>query len=156
MPSTGKPRAAAALQARQRGQRAGPELRHIVWGPSGLYPAGGASSAGLSFPAPAYEVHDVKRWVHDFPELAARVRIPLRYSLGDHERVWSSGPAALADIAAFFTAAPLVAVHEQAHAGHNLSLGLSAMAYHLTVLAFAEECAIARSAPAPELTGGSR
>jgi hypothetical protein len=39
-------------------------------------------------------------------------------------------PAALADIAALFTASPRVVAQEQAGGGHNLSLGLSAMAYH--------------------------
>src|SRR6185369_5785919 len=47
------------------------------------------------------------------PELAAQVQIPVRFSLGAHERVWEDGPAALAEVAALFTAAPLVAVHEQ-------------------------------------------
>jgi pimeloyl-ACP methyl ester carboxylesterase len=37
-----------------------------------------------------------------------------------------------------------VVAEEQAGGGHNLSLGLSAMAYHLKVLSFAEECVLAR------------
>jgi hypothetical protein len=82
--------------------------------------------------------------MRDFPALAARVRVPVRYSLGDHEKVWSSGALALAEVAALFTASPRVVVDEQAEAGHNLSLGLSALAYHLKVLSFAEECVLAR------------
>jgi hypothetical protein len=62
--------------------------------------------------APSYEGSEVRRWVRDFPVLAARVRIPVHYSLGDHEKVWRSGPAALA--------------------------------YHLKVLSFAEECVLTR------------
>jgi len=46
-----------------------------------------------------------------------------------------------------FSASPRVVTDEQAGGGHNLSLGLSAMAYHLKVLAFADECALARSTP---------
>jgi hypothetical protein len=69
--------------------------------------------------------------------------VPVRYCLGDHERVWSSGPSALADIGSLFTASPRVVTAEQAEGGHNLSRGLSALAYHLNVLAFAEECALA-------------
>jgi hypothetical protein len=49
-----------------------------------------------------------------------------------------------ADIASLFTASPQVVTAEQPDAGHNLSVGLSAMAYHLKVLSFAEECALAR------------
>jgi len=56
----------------------------------------------------------------------------------------SSGPPALAEIAALFTASPRVVTEEQPGSGHNLSLGLAAPAYHLKVLAFAEECALAR------------
>jgi hypothetical protein len=68
----------------------------------------------------------------------------VHYTLGDHERVWRGGPAGLASIAGLFTASPRVVTDEQASAGHNLSLGLSAIAYHLKVLSFAEECIVSR------------
>ena len=71
---------------------------------------------------------------------AARVRIPARYTLGEHERVWSTGPAAMAEIAALFTAAPTVRSYQQADGGHNLSLGHIAPTYHRSVLDFADEC----------------
>ena len=87
---------------------------------------------------------DARGWTESFPALAGRVRIPVRYSLGDHGRVRSSKPPALADVASLFTASPRVVTAEQAGGGHNLSLGLSALAYHLGVLSFAEKCALAR------------
>jgi len=117
-------------------------LRDILWGPDYLYPGDGA--AVTTSAAPAYEGGEVRRWMRDFPGLAARVRVPVHYSLGDHEKVWRSGRAGLAEVAALFTASPRVTADEQAEAGHNLSLGLSAMAYHLKVLSFAEECVLAR------------
>jgi pimeloyl-ACP methyl ester carboxylesterase len=117
-------------------------LRDALWTPPHLYPAGAARALALS-PSPPYEGGDVRGWIGSFPSLAASVRVPVHYSLGDHERVWSSGPAALAEVAALFTASPRVVTAEQAGAGHNLSLGLSAMAYHLKVLSFAEECVLA-------------
>jgi pimeloyl-ACP methyl ester carboxylesterase len=127
-------------------------LRDALWTPPHLYPAGAAGALALS-PSPGYEGDDVRGWIGSFPSLAAGVRVPVHYSLGDHERVWSSGPAALAEVASLFTASPRVVAAEQAGAGHNLSLGLSAMAYHLKVLSFAEECALGReysdSAPLP-------
>jgi pimeloyl-ACP methyl ester carboxylesterase len=140
------PRFAAALGARtlRRPGRAGgtgTAVRDLIWGPDQLYPADAAD--GIYSPAPGYEGDDVRRWPGDFPALAARVRIPVHYSLGEHEMVWRSGPAALADIAALFTASPRVVAEEQAGGGHNLSLGLSAMAYHLKVLSFAEDCVLA-------------
>jgi hypothetical protein len=99
--------------------------------------------AGIAAPGPRYEATVVDTWAaRDFPELAAQVPVPVHFTLGDQERVWRSGPAALAELAALFGAAPRVAVHEQAGGGHNLSLGLTAMAYHLTVLSFVEECVV--------------
>jgi pimeloyl-ACP methyl ester carboxylesterase len=150
----------AILGARTRHGRGvgGTAFRELIWGPDWLYPA--RAAVGIASPAPGYEGAEVRDWPRDFPALAARVRVPVHYSLGDRERVWRAGPAGLADIAALFTAAPRVVTQEQAGGGHNLSLGLTAMAYHLKVLAFAEECALAGtrgtagvSAPA-SLTGG--
>lgn len=118
-------------------------LRGLLWQPESLYPdeiVGGASIASRS---PGYEGTVVETWAEpDFPALAAQIRIPVHYSLGEYEMVWQSGPAALAGIAAMFTASPRVGAGEQAGAGHNLSIGLTATAYHLKVLSFAEECAV--------------
>ncbi len=154
-----QPRAAAILAARSParvparvrarvlgGPRRGTgiEMRDLVWGPGHLYPPGAARTVGLTSSTPPYEVDDVRGWADDLPALAPRVRVPVHYSLGQHERVWRSGPPALAEIAALFTASPRVAADEQAGAGHMLSRGLSAVAYHLKVLSFAEECALAR------------
>ncbi|MGI8329453.1 alpha/beta hydrolase [Actinomadura scrupuli] len=149
---------AVAVQAARRGagpspNGAGTGLRDLLWGPPGLYPAEVAGGAGISSPAPAYEGVEAERWMEEFPRLAARVRIPVHYTLGDHERWWRAGPAALADVAALFTASARVAVHEQAGGGHNLSLGLSALSYHLQVLSFAEECVLAREKTLNSING---
>ncbi len=117
-------------------------VRDMIWGPDRLYPAGAGD--GMYSPSPPFEGDEIGRWPREAPALAARVRIPVRYCLGDHETVWRSGPPALAEIAALFTASPRVVTEEQPGSGHNLSLGLAAPAYHLKVLAFAEECALAR------------
>jgi len=127
----------------RRPGRARDRLREVLWGPAHLYPPEVAGGASIAAASPAYE-SAARHWRHELPELAARVRVPVQYSLGDHEEVWSSGPEALADVAALFTASPRVRVNEQPDSGHNLSLGHSARAYHLKVLSFAEECAVAR------------
>ncbi len=80
----------------------------------------------------------------DFPALAAQVRVPVRFSLADHEPFWENGPAGSAVIAVMFTASPRVVVNEQRDSGHNLSLGFTAAAYHLGVLSFVEKCIVAR------------
>ena len=119
-------------------------LRQLLWEPSSLYPDGVAGSVRIkSGPvSPAYEGNLVTHWLRDFPALAARIEVPVRFTLAEHERVWEKGPAALAEIGALFTAAPRVALHQQAGAGHNLSLGHAATAYHLSALSFVEECAL--------------
>lgn len=127
----------------RRSGRARARLREVLWGPAHLYPPEVAGGASIAAESPAYE-SAARHWRHELPELAARVRVPVQYSLGDHEEVWNSGPEALADIAALFTASSRVRVNEQPDSGHNLSLGHSAAAYHLKVLSFAEECAVAR------------
>ena len=129
-------------QSPTRSRKSG--LSNLLWQPHRLYPAEVIGGASIGSRGPAYESGVVDSWApQDFPELAARVRIPVHFSLGDHEMVWQTGRSALADIAAMFTAAPRVAVDEQADGGHNLSLGLTAMAYHLKVLSFVEECVVA-------------
>ncbi|MFF1697646.1 alpha/beta hydrolase [Streptomyces sp. NPDC058257] len=116
-------------------------LRALLWGPRHLYAPDVYADRTISARSPRYEL-EARHWVDEFPELAAQVRIPVQFSLGDHETVWRAGPDALADVAALFTASPNVRVNEQANAGHNLSLSLTARAYHLKVLSFVEECAI--------------
>lgn len=117
-------------------------LRELLWEPTALYPDGVSGSVRIKGGpvSPGYEAGLVENWRRDLPDLAARVRIPVRYTLGEHERVWSTGPAAMAEIAALFTAAPTVLAYEQADGGHNLSLGHIAPTYHRSVLDFAEQC----------------
>lgn len=117
-------------------------MRDIIWGPDDLYPAD--VSASLASASPRYEGDEIRRWPSQFAGLAARVPVPIHYTLGDQERVWRAGPVALARIGSLFTGSPRVVTEEQASAGHNLSLGLSAAAYHHKVLSFVEECIVAR------------
>ncbi|MFD3459565.1 alpha/beta fold hydrolase [Nocardia fluminea] len=123
----------------------GDRLRELLWRPENLYPAEVFGGAAIASPGPAYEATMMPSWVaHDFPRLAATVRVPVRFTVGAHEKVWRTDPLALGQITAMFTAAPRVLLNEQADAGHNLSMGHSATAYHLAVMSFIEECVIAR------------
>ena len=118
-------------------------LREALWTPGYLFPDGADRSLPFSL-SPYFEGPEVKGWPGEFPAVAARVRIPVHITLAEYERAWRSGPAALADLASLFAAAPRVVTAEQAEAAHNLSVGWTALPYHLKVLSFAEECAIAR------------
>lgn len=115
-------------------------LRDLLWQPTELYPAEVLTGA-LSAPGVAYEAAVTANWARrDFPEIAARVDVPVQFSVADHESVWESTPEALGAVAALFTDAPRVLVNEMADSGHNLSVGLSADTYHRNVMSFIEEC----------------
>lgn len=125
-------------------------LRDIIWGPAELYPPGNGTPPPSS-PSPAYERADWSGWFDEFPALAAAVRVPIRYVLGDHEGWWRPTRSDVDDVAGCFTASPRVITEVQHRGGHNLSRGLSATAYHLKLLAFVEECLL----DADARTGGS-
>jgi pimeloyl-ACP methyl ester carboxylesterase len=121
-----------------------PGLRRLLWEPARLYPDG-VDGMHFASPSPGYEGEVVAGWAsRDFALLAPRVRVPVRYTLAEHEKVWANDPEAMSGIADLFTASPRVLTHLQRDGAHNLSVCVSAMAYHLGVLAFAEECAVAR------------
>jgi hypothetical protein len=86
--------------------------------------------------------------------LAAEVRVPVQFSVAEHERVWRSDPAALAEIAGIFTASPRFVINEQAGTGHNMSLSLRAAEYHTRVLSFAEKCVAAQEDTSQNLEAG--
>ena len=132
--------AAAELLSQATATYRPPGIRDLIWAPEELYPADVVNAVG-SAGAPPQEGQISMYWAdRDFPELAAAVRVPVRFSAAEHERVWDSTPAALADIAALFTSSPRVELHEQPGAGHNLSLGVAADRYHAGVLSFVTQC----------------
>lgn len=119
-------------------------LRDLLWQPTALYPPEVLTGA-LSAPGVAYESEVTANWPRrDFPDTAARVTVPVEFSVADHESVWESTPEAVAAIAGSFTASPRVVVNEVADSGHNLSVGLTAEVYHQHVMSFAEECVAQR------------
>ena len=127
-------------------------LRELLWQPEHLYPAEVLNGITNSSTGAPYEVAIASDWPRqDFPALAGQVRVPVQFSVADHERVWKSDRDALAEIAALFTASPRFVINEQVGAGHNLSLSVSAAAYHMKVLSFVEDCVVARDSAAAEV-----
>lgn len=115
-------------------------LRDLLWQPTDLYPPE-VLTGGLSAPGAPYETDVTANWPRrHFPDIAARVGVPVQFSVAEHESVWESTPDALAAIAALFTSAPRVVVNEIPDSGHNLSVGWSAGTYHGRVLSFVGEC----------------
>jgi pimeloyl-ACP methyl ester carboxylesterase len=127
-------------------------LRELLWQPEHLYPAEVLNGITNSSTGAPYEAAMVSDWARqDFPALAGQVRVPVQFSVADHERVWKSDRDALAKIAALFTASPRFVINEQVGAGHNLSLSVSAAAYHMKVLSFVEDCVVAQDSATAEL-----
>ena len=123
-------------------------LRELLWHPTELYPPEVLGGATVYPGAPAYEDLMVSNWARqDFPALAPAVCVPVHFSIAEYEKVWETDTSAMTEIAAMFSDAPRFVIYHQPGAGHNISLGHTAAAYHSTVLAFAEECVVARESP---------
>ncbi|MER6957129.1 MULTISPECIES: alpha/beta fold hydrolase [unclassified Streptomyces] len=142
MGRTHHPRSIRAMEEWRRDPtRTRPDLRRVLWHPPHAYPPDVHGGRSIGSASPAYEAHR-EGWQEEFAGLSARVPVPVHLTLAEHEQVWLNGPEGLSDLAAMFTGAPRVVRHEQAGAGHNTSVGRTALAYHLHVLAFVEECAL--------------
>lgn len=119
-------------------------LRELLWEPASLYPdevLRGTTNASSGAP---YEAAMVTGWPRDdFPALAGRVRVPVRFTFAEHERIWQADPTAQREIRAVFTGVPSFAGNEESGSGHNLSLGFGADRYHRSVFSFVENCVAA-------------
>jgi pimeloyl-ACP methyl ester carboxylesterase len=120
-------------------------LREMLWQPADLYPPDVLSGMTNSSTGALYEVGMTTSWPRqDFPALAPRVRVPVQFSVAEHERVWRSDPETLAQLDAMFTASPRFVINEQPGTGHNMSLSHNAATYHQKVLSFVGECVAAQ------------
>jgi pimeloyl-ACP methyl ester carboxylesterase len=120
-------------------------LREVLWHPAHLYPDDVLSGMTNSTSGTLYEVEMTKSWPRqDFPALAAQLRVPVQFTVAEHERVRRSDPETLRQIGAMFTSAPRFVINEQAGTGHNLSLSVNAADYHEKVLSFVGECVVAQ------------
>jgi pimeloyl-ACP methyl ester carboxylesterase len=121
-------------------------MRELLWSPEQTYPPEVLNGATVSPSAPAYEDQMVSDWARQtFPELAPDVRVPVHFSIAEHEKVWQTDDAAVTEVGALFTGAPRFVVHRQPDAGHNISLSHAAPIYHSKVLEFVRDCVAERS-----------
>jgi len=68
-------------------------LRDILWHPADLYPDDVLSGMTNSTSGALYELGMTKSWPQqDFPALAARIGVPVQFTVAEHERVWKSDP----------------------------------------------------------------
>jgi prepilin-type processing-associated H-X9-DG protein len=124
----------------------GAGLRQLNWGPLRLYPPDTFRlSQTVVAPMPVQELSAVAGWMRLSEKILPRVRVPVRLTFAQHEAWWGHEDDDLADLRGRLSASPRVVVDHLPHAGHNISLGWAARAYHLKALAFAEECLTARA-----------
>ena len=122
------------------GDRPGFKRVSRSWGALRLYPPGTFQAGGsVAADVPEREWAEAPLWPEVFPDVAARVRVPVRFTFAEHEAWWRHDEEAVADLVARFTSAPHVRVDRQPDSGHNISLGWTARAYHLRALGFLEE-----------------
>lgn len=120
-------------------------MRGLLWSPEELYPPEVLGGATVSPSAPSYEDQMVSDWARKtFPTLAPAVRVPVHFSIAEHEKVWQADDSAVEEITAMFSAAPRFTLHRQVGSGHNISVGHAAADYHAQVLSFVDECVGAR------------
>jgi pimeloyl-ACP methyl ester carboxylesterase len=111
------------------------------WGPKDLYPPGtftaGALPVAPTAPTPPREAAE---WPDDLRRFADRIRVPVRFTFADYERLWLVSDEHFAALRKVLANCPRVEIAIQPGSGHNISLSRVARAYHLKALAFAEEC----------------
>ncbi|MFE1234760.1 alpha/beta hydrolase [Streptomyces sp. NPDC058745] len=128
----------------------GAALRRLNWGPLHLYPSGTFHvGQRIVTPMPPRERDTVGAWDALAPRLLPRVRVPVRLTFAEHEAWWRHTDADLGALTGLLSGAPRVVVDRLPGAGHNISLGTAARAYHLRALAFLDECLRAQGVRAP-------
>jgi hypothetical protein len=132
-----------------------PGDRSPTWGPPDLYPA--SIFAGVPRArVPRRQSAEAADWPAEFATFAPRITIPVRLTFADHERLWALTDEHFDELRARLSGSPRVEIRIQHRAGHNLSLGHRALAYHRGALDFALECLAARVDGRRPPTGTSR
>lgn len=112
-----------------------------AWGPPDLYPASlfdrDVNPAAPIASPPASEAIE---WIDDVGRFGPRIRVPLMFTFGEHDRIFRVDDEHLAALRDIFASSPKVVCEVQEDAAHNVSLAHVGRAHHLRVLAFADEC----------------
>lgn len=127
------------------------EKAPLFYGPAGTYdPRTVEAERQWSAACPPIEMEDgTFNWPDRFAEIAARIKVPVQYTLGEYEMVTDNSLEALAATAKEFTASARVVVNRQVLSSHNVSLHHVARAFHLRAFAFFDEALVARAMVQP-------
>lgn len=133
---------AAAFDDETPGSK-GRGARSIFYGPEGSFnPLLHSQRDTSARESPLAELGDSINWPALFGEVAAKILIPVQYTLGEYEHVTACDWETLHNTRLLFSASPRVELHRQVGAGHNISLHYVGRAYHLRALAFFDEILI--------------
>jgi pimeloyl-ACP methyl ester carboxylesterase len=118
--------------------------RGAPWGPAHFYPDATFDRGRLPLapPPPTQGAAEAREWPRVLETIAPRITAPVRFTFGDHERMWPIDDESLRELRSLFTASRRVETCIQADAGHNVSLGHAARAYHERALAHAAQCVV--------------
>jgi pimeloyl-ACP methyl ester carboxylesterase len=91
------------------------DARDLFWGSEDLYPPG-TFERGVrpTAPVPDAESTESRGWTRILPGVAARVRVPLQFSVAEHEKWWQVDESALAEYRGLFTSVPHMTIRTQA------------------------------------------
>lgn len=112
----------------------------VMFGPAGTYDEERrALDAELLRPMPMPELVDVVGWADTFPEVAARIDVPVSLTFPEHDNIWATDDVARHAAADLFSAAPRVDVALLRDAGHCGELHHAGRGYVLRQLAAVED-----------------
>ena len=117
----------------------------VTYGPSWSYPEELAKQdPERDVSIPMLEFADAQTREERLPRVAADVRVPVQFIVGEYDGIWRGDLEALSHVAKMFTAAPFVDVGMQRMTGHSVELHTLARAFYMKILAFVEECIVYR------------
>jgi pimeloyl-ACP methyl ester carboxylesterase len=112
--------------------------------PGSFDPAVAAASHAADAPVPKAELVDiVGGWQEQAAAVCSRVRVPVHYRQGEHDRLWIVDQGEVEAFARRFVAAPSVDAAMIRNTGHCMDFHAIGPALQLQQLAFALQCAVA-------------
>lgn len=122
-----------------------PMKDQVMFGPGPTCgPGMPAASHASNCPVPKTELLDITGgWVERRQEVCGRVAVPVHHRQGEFDALWVTDEAQVEQFRAGFTSAPSVDSRLQLGSGHCIDFHRPSLAFHLSQLSFALECAVA-------------
>ena len=111
-------------------------LRAMFYGPDGSYNPAYTVEINRLHTVPALELADAFRAPSVLPSLMMQIKVPVQWTIAEHERSSIGGHAMLDRVTKSLPSAKRVLTHLQINSGHNISVHHVARAYHTSVCLF--------------------